>query len=150
MLTADEFRTPFREDYAAALGRVVYIFACDEWLLISTGQKLRPGFVAEARAPEVTFKKLAKLFEVCVADAPGIDHATKAALRRCAGRFRQSALLRNTLIHAHPATDSDGSQRLHYWNPSTSVEWPDKEVENAARKFDDAVTELNGLYSRLY
>jgi hypothetical protein len=70
-------------------------------------------------------------------------------LRRCAQEFRRMALLRNALTHAHPATDPDGSKRLHCWNPSRSVEWPDEAVENAARQFDDAVAELSALYSRI-
>lgn len=55
---------------------------------------------------------------------------SRAELQTCCDQFEGLIVKRNALIHAHPITDSDGSQILAYQtNPSKSLhdmKWPNQ------------------------
>lgn len=104
------FRNPVKDDYAAAVGRAVYVFSYLEWAAIWTGEKLSSGFIEEA--VNQTAGRTAQDLKAIVAAAQGHPPDLIAELKDCAEAFHQLVDQRNDLIHSTPHTAEDGGQRL--------------------------------------
>lgn len=60
---------------------------------------------------------------------------------------------RNALIHAHPCTDTDGSQILVYQTKTTKplpdMKWPKEQVEATISEFDQSACKAGALFEKL-
>ncbi len=78
---------------------------------------------------------------------------SRAELEVCCNRFASLIDKRNTLIHAHPITDADGSQILNYQakadRPLPDMKWPMSTVSQVLQGFDAAACDANALLHRL-
>lgn len=148
-------RVPVDDDYAALVGKAVYVFAYYEWAVIWIIEHFRSGFVAEySRGKPLTSGAVEKRLRSVVEDpATSFTRISKDELKRCVDRFESLVVRRNALIHAHPCTDSDGSQILAYQSapskPLPDMKWPVSEVKSVVSEFDDAACEAGAILDRL-
>jgi hypothetical protein len=88
-------------------------------------------------------------------NSPHVSFAkvSKQELQACCDEFDVLIVKRNALIHAHPITDSDGSQILAYQTkitkPLPDMKWPKTEVESIIQEFDRAACSAGTLLDRL-
>jgi hypothetical protein len=148
-------RVPVDDSYAALVGKAVYIFAYYEWAIIYVTDYLRSGFVNEySRGASMTSGAVRQEFQNTI-DSPHVSFAnvSKAELQTCCDEFEKLTVKRNALIHAHPITDSDGSQVLAYQTevtkPIPDMKWPRAEVESTIGEFDAAAVSAGVLLDRL-
>lgn len=85
--------------------------------------------------------------------ATRFSKVTKQELESCCGGFEELIVKRNALIHAHPCTDSDGSQILAYQTKTTrslpDMKWSKHEVEAIVAEFDNAACSTAVLLDKL-
>lgn len=62
MTVNDRLRSPVKDDYAEALGRVAYAFATLEWQVVWCSEKIKPGSLRRFVGEELTAGKIAKRF----------------------------------------------------------------------------------------
>ena len=106
---------PVDEEYAALLGKAVYVFAYYEWTVVSILNFLRPGFVnTYARGKDFIMSGTLRVrFQEIINDpTTPFTKLAKHELQACCDEFDLQVKKRNTLIHAHPATAQDGSPLL--------------------------------------
>jgi hypothetical protein len=86
---------------------------------------------------------------------PATDYTkiTRPELKTCCDLFASLVEKRNALIHAHPITDTDGSQILNYQTgpdrPLPDMKWPIVTVDMVHQEFDAAACNANALLYRL-
>lgn len=70
----------------------------------------------------------------------GIDDMDAARIRPCLAQFRQLVDGRNSLIHAHPMTDLDGSQVLKHQGKHGrgGLTWARQEIDEFAVQISEA------------
>jgi hypothetical protein len=148
-------RVPVDDSYAALVGKAVYIFAHYEWTIIYIIDYLQSGFVGKySRGGSMTSGTVRQELQNTI-DSPHVSFAkvSKAELQTCCDEFEELIVKRNALIHAHPITDSDGSQILAYQTKVTKslpdMKWPKAEVESTIREFDAAACAAGVLLDRL-
>jgi hypothetical protein len=148
-------RVPVDDSYAALVGKAVYVFAYYEWTIIYIIDYLGSGFVGHySRGVSMTSGAVRQKFQKTIS-SPGVSFVkvSQAELQTCCDTFAELIVKRNALIHAHPITDSDGSQILAYQTkpskPLPDMKWPNSEVESAIQAFDSAACEAGGLLDRL-
>jgi len=148
-------RIPVDDEYAALIGKAVYVFAYYEWTIIWIIECLENGFVGEyCRVKTMTSGDVKKRFRGVIdgltSDPPNV---TKSELENCLAKFSDLVVKRNALIHAHPCTDNDGSQVLVYQaNPSKplpDMKWPRQEVESIISKIDDAARNAGQILEKI-
>ena len=148
-------RIPVDGEYAALLGKAVYVFAYYEWTIIWIIEFLEPGFVKEySRETIMTSGTVERRFERAIDNTNVIlDDATKDELRDCLSNFSDLVTKRNALIHAHPVTDSDGSQILSYQTKPTrslpDMKWPSSEVQKIISEIDEVAPEASAIMDKL-
>ena len=141
--------------YVALVGKAVYVFAYYEWAIIWVIELLQPGFVAKYSREEVMISGAVHGdFLKALNDLPSsFEDAVGTELRACCATFKELIVKRNALIHAHPATDSDGQQILVYQTQTTKplpdMKWPRPEIECAILEFDAAACTASNLLERL-
>ncbi len=114
-------RVPVDASYAALVGKAVYVFAYYEWTIIWILEFLHPGFLGRyCRGDPMTSgnvrQELQRVIDDPTTEFTGI---TKQSLQDCCAEFEHLIVRRNALIHAHPCTDTDGSQILAYQTKTT-------------------------------
>ena len=88
-------------------------------------------------------------------NSPHVSFAkvSKQELQACCDEFGDLIVKRNALIHAHPVTDSEGSQILAYQTqitkPLSDIKWPKPEVKSIIQEFDLAACRAGILLDRL-
>jgi hypothetical protein len=148
-------RVPVDDSYAALVGKAVYVFAYYEWTIIYVIEYLRSGFVSKySRGGSMTSGNVRQELQDTM-NSPQVSFAkvSKAELQACCDEFERLIVKRNALIHAHPITDSDGSQILAYQTkitkPLPDMKWPKADVESIIREFDAAACIAGALLDRL-
>ena len=128
MLTAT--RISVDDLYAAHVGKAVYVFAYYEWTIIWIIERLHCGFLSRySHGKPMTSGDVQREFQ-CVINNHATDFSkiSKPELQVCCDEFARLIIKRNALIHAHPCTDSDGSQILTYQTATTKplpdMKWP--------------------------
>ena len=148
-------RIPVDEEYIALLGKAVYVFAYYEWTIIWIIEFLESGFVREySRETIMTSGTVEKRLKRAIDDTNVIlNDATKDELRDCLSNFSNLVIKRNALIHAHPITDSDGSQILSYQTiptkPLPDMKWPSSEVQKIISEIDEVASEASLIMDKL-
>lgn len=148
-------RVPLDSNYTALIGTAVYVFAYYEWAVIYLIQQFKPGFVARyCRGAPMTSCQVKRELETILKDV-GIVYTrvSRAELQTCCDMFANLIDKRNALIHAHPITDTDGSQILNYQaradRPLPDMKWPVASVNEFLKEFDGAACDANALLHRL-
>jgi hypothetical protein len=137
---------PVSAAYALALGRATYNFACLEWAVKQTLERLRPGYLK--RNENDTAGEVAEEFLQAARKARLPDAAVEDLID-AAHRFRNLVPLRNNLLHAHPVTAAGGEQVLARNRNGQYNEWEQAEIDAAADAFEEctrAVAEIRGKY----
>jgi hypothetical protein len=148
-------RVPFDPSYTALVGTAVYVFAYYEWAVIYLIQQFKPGFVARyCRGAPMTSGQVKRELEAILNDTATVyTKVSRAELEVCCTRFAALIDKRNALIHAHPITDTDGSQILNYQakvdRPLPDMKWPMSNVSQVLQEFDAAACDANVLLHRL-
>jgi hypothetical protein len=148
-------RVPFDPSYTALVGTAVYVFAYYEWAVIYLIQQFKPDFVARyCRGAPMTSGQVKRELEAILNDTATVyAKVSRAELEVCCNRFASLIDKRNALIHAHPITDTDGSQILNYQakvdRPLPDMKWPMSTVSQVLQEFDVAACDANALLHRL-
>ena len=148
-------RVPVDDSYAALVGKAVYVFAYYEWTIIYAIEYLRRGFVSKySRGASMTSGNVRQVLQDTI-NNPHVSFSkvSKQELQACCDEFESLIVKRNALMHAHPITDSDGSQILAYQTkitkPLPDMKWPKPEVESIIQEFDRAACSAGTLLDRL-
>ncbi|MGQ3058217.1 MAG: hypothetical protein ACT6T0_13600 [Nevskia sp.] len=137
------------------VGKAAYVFAYYEWTIIYTIDFLQSGFVSRySRGNPMTSGSVRQeLQETIINPTTSFSKVSVAELQTSCDEFEKLIAKRNALIHAHPATDSDGSQILAYQTkitkPLPDMKWPKQEVETIIQEFDAAACRAGSLLDRL-
>ena len=148
-------RVPVDDSYVALVGKAVYVFAYYEWTIIYTIEYLRSGFVHKySRGRPLTSGDVRQELQDTINDPmASFAKVSEAELQACCDEFAALIVKRNALIHAHPITDSDGSQILAYQTKVTKalpdMKWPKAEVEAIIQEFDAAACRAGSVLDRL-
>lgn len=106
--------------YLEAIGRHAYLVSSLEWSVLGDLPHLPglpAGLTVEALAGETT-GRIAKALRTA---APLVrDKRTRRWLEAGAEALEDASEQRNHLLHARPATDSEGRQRLYRWRRRTT------------------------------
>jgi hypothetical protein len=146
---------PVDDAYAALVGKAVYVFAYYEWTIIYVVEYLQNGFVEKySRGRSMTSGNVRQEFQDIInSSLVSFAKVSRAELQACCDEFEKLIVKRNALIHAHPITDSDGSQILAYQakitKPLPDMKWPRSEVEAIIQKFDAAAFSAGVLLDHL-
>lgn len=148
-------RVPVDDSYAALVGKAIYVFAYYEWTIIYIINYLQAGFVHRySRGKPMMSGNVKQEFQSTIDNLGASSVRISAAeLQACCDDFDRLITKRNALIHAHPCTDSDGSQILAYQTKATKplpdMKWPRPEVEAIIKEFDAAACSAGVLLDRL-
>jgi hypothetical protein len=131
------------------------VFAYYEWAVIYLVERFKRGFVTRyCRGAPMTSGQVRKELEAILSDSSTVyTKVSQAELEGACSLFASLIEKRNALIHAHPITDSDGSQILNYQarvdRPLPDLKWPVASVQEVLQEFDAAACEANDLLHRL-
>ena len=148
-------RIPVDDTYAAFVGKAVYVFAYYEWTIIYIIDYLFPGYVQEySRGNPQTSGTVKDKLRSAISSLPAnFQRASVSDLTAACDEFENLIIKRNALIHAHPATDNDGSQILNYQTkvtkPLPDMKWPKTEVESIIAAFDAAAVRAGVVLDKL-
>jgi hypothetical protein len=126
-----------------------------EWSVIYLIEQFKPGFVARyCRGAPMPSGQVRQELESILSDSTIVyTKVSRAELEACRTLFASLIDKRNALIHAHPITDTDGSQILNYQTrvdrPLPDMRWPVVSVNDVLQEFDAAACETNELLHRL-
>jgi len=101
-------RIPHDPEYVARLGAAVYAFAYTEWLLFE---------LVRLADPTIPISDLIALHARDVAPALRRGLGNRGVVSDIPDRWGALVQARHDIIHAHPATDQVGGQRLYRWLP---------------------------------
>jgi hypothetical protein len=148
-------RVPVNDEYAALIGKAVYVFAYYEWTIIYIIEYLESGFVSDYSRgrPMTSGAVLNKLKQVIASLSSLPNNISQTELDQCIDNFTKLIVKRNALIHAHPCADDDGSQILSYQTsptkPLPDMKWPKNEVEKVIAEIDEVACETGDILDKL-
>lgn len=155
MLLHSTTRVPVDDEYAALIGKAVYVFAYYEWSIIYIIDHLRCGFVGQySRGKPLTSGNVRDEFHKAICDkSASFLKVTMPELQQACDEFDKLIIKRNALIHAHPMTNSDGAQILGYQTNTRKqlpdMKWTKTEVETVIAEFDAAACQAGSILERL-
>ena len=137
-------RIPVNDDYAALVGKAVYVFAYYEWTIIYIIDSFVNGFVSEysrpTKRPFTSGDVYLKFKEIIDQTSFPWSNVSKSEIDECQMHFKELIDKRNALIHAHPATVKDGIQILAYQTqpskPITDMIWTNSSIEELIQEID--------------
>lgn len=132
----ERLRVSIHPDYASAIGLAVYCFASLEWNAVWCCEQIEPGSID--RLEDRTAGRVADTLAHLVGRLPASED--KLELHQAAINFRNLVATRNNLVHAKPATASDGSQGLFRHGD----QWTIDELQKTADAFTRCSLSLNG------
>lgn len=139
-------RTPVTIEYLHAVGCASLNFTLLEWSIVNICEKISPQYVWTLK--KKTAGVIASDFKNLLKSYVAPDAALKARLDSLAVTFiGLTKDKRNKLMHAKPATGTDGKPCLWYWSPDgESFEWSEGAVIAIAREFEETLIEANDLF----
>ena len=100
----------------------------------------------------MTSSAVLKRFENALDSYTG-DDVDEAHLEECYQKFENIIPKRNALIHAHPITDVDGAQILHYQGNTgntsqriSDMKWEPPQIIDLMEEINEAAYEANDLF----
>jgi hypothetical protein len=147
-------RVPVDDNYAAIIGKAVYLFVYYEWVIIWIIEFLEKGFVAEyCRGKPMTSGVVEIRFRKATQNTTDFSKVSKVDLEQCRNHFKEMIVIRNALIHAHPITDLNGTQILNYqtqvMRPLPDMKWQESDVEQIITTFDEAAANASVILDKL-
>lgn len=150
-------KIPVNDEYASLLGKAVYVFAYYEWIIIYIIDNLRSGFVAKYSRPKkspMTSGAVKKsLLKIINQTTFPISFVTKIEMDNFYNQFNNLIEKRNALIHAHPITETNGSQILAYQTkPSKTISdmiWSKQKIEELIQEIDKSAVEAGIILDKL-
>lgn len=134
--------------YLHALGTAAYAFAYLEGSIIdlieqlSPGQAIGPGMV-DSGPTASSYAKM--LRQAASSPSAQLEALLQEQVRAVADRFDALARERNDILHAHPMTAVDGTQRLYRWGKGRAIELTPDLLFMAASDFADAAVAVTAL-----
>ncbi len=147
-------RIPVDDSYAMLLGKAVYVFAYYEWTIIWIIESLQPGFVRDyCRKKILTSGGVKKELQEAIQQLAKLPPLVSThELQTCCDQFGLLIDKRNALVHAHPSTDSDGTQVLNFQakttKPLPDMKWPNADLESLISEFDQAACDASKLLEK--
>jgi len=135
-------RIPSDSSYLQAYGQAMYNFSYLEWGVIWTIAKLSSDGFTSIPTEKSGFDIADAFTKVIQTTNPPLADALRDQLLKLDATYRDSVSTINTLLHAHPYTTSTGSQQLG----GDKMHWSIDELNTAAKNFEDAAIECNGLF----
>jgi hypothetical protein len=134
-MSDERLRVPVHPDYAAAVGLAVYCFASLEWNAVWCCERIERGSIEGLED-----RTAGRVADTLVHLVKRLDTShDQLELHRAATNFRDLVATRNNLVHAKPASNSDGSQVLfRHGDP-----WTVDELEKTAVAFTRCSLKLN-------
>jgi hypothetical protein len=148
-------RVPVDDQYAALVGKAVYVFSYYEWTIIWIVEHLNAGFVSSySRGNPMTSGDVQKHLQNVIDNSiTNFSKISQHELQECCDTFGNLIVKRNALIHAHPITDTDGTQILAYQTkiskPLPDMKWPTAEVEKIIFEIDVAASNTSVLLDKI-
>jgi len=148
-------RVPVDDQYAALVGKAVYVFAYYEWTIIWIIDYLEPDFVRRyCRGKPMTSGQVKKRLQAVINNSLTIfSNISKKETQECCDKFKDLIVRRNALIHAHPCTNANGKQILAYQTstsePLPDMKWPKEEVEKVISEIDVAACNAAVILDKL-
>lgn len=131
----DRLRIVVDDPYVHAIGLAMFCFASLEWNAVWCCERIEPGYIHIARGK--TAGQIAKRLTQMAANHQ--DPSIAQSLSVAAAEFQRLVFERNALMHANPATASNGDQRLF----REGGEWTIERVNDLADQFVAASLPLN-------
>lgn len=150
-------RIPIDDDFAALLGKAVVAFGYYEWMTIYLIEWLGTAdFVhTYSREKTLTAAGVRRELEMAIAALPpAFSAVSRTDLDEVHDTFAALIDRRNALVHAHPATDADGSQIVSYQaktsKPIADKTWRSSDIEALIADIDRAVSgKLSDVFEKL-
>ena len=150
-------RIPLNDEYVTLVGKATYMFAYYEWTIIYIIDSFRSGFVSQYSRPTgkpLTSGAVDKKFqEIILQTQFPFSSVTELDINNCQVTFRELIEKRNALIHAHPMTDTDGSQILGYQTklskPISDMIWRKSDIEELIKEIDKAAIDVGTIFEKL-
>lgn len=150
-------RIPVNDEYAAIIGKAIYMFSYYEWTLIYIIDSLTDGFVRRysrhSGRPLTSGAVKREMDHEIEKSKHTILPVEMEELEACSHIFGELIHKRNALIHAHPIIDNDGSQILSYQSnrsrPISFMKWPVQQVEEFISEIDNAAVTANAILFKL-
>lgn len=139
------------DSHLTALGRTIYLLNGLEWMVIEIVQRLDPatkiGMLAGMTSHQIADQLRSKTKKQTTLSGEQVTHLAKLV-----DDYASLPDIRNSVVHARPATMQDGKQRLYRWAPGKrgAIYWVDEPLlaalsERATqleREFDEVRTWL--------
>ena len=107
--------------YLERIGTVAYLTSSVEWTILGDIPRLGDRLPPTINLNDLAGKTTGKIGRLLSRYAPQVAEPGLAAYLTAAGdALTEIADMRNTVLHARPATQPDGRQRLYRWLPSGS------------------------------
>lgn len=135
-------RIPADPKYIQALGTAFYNFTSLEWVVMWTIAKLSADAFESVPKRETAFHIAKALIRAIDTTTLALPSPLRSELVKFHESYVKAIRQRNKLLHAHPYTAVDGSQRLM----GGGYRWSIEEVEAAAKLFEDACIEGNRIF----
>jgi hypothetical protein len=136
------------DEYVGALGRLVYSVSYLEWLVLGDLMQI-PDLPVELEIAKLVggttggiARALAKLETIAQIN----DARVQEWLRRAATHLADVSVLRNSILHARPAT-IDAKQRLNRWDPARGETFPIEldRIEAVITMIESCIRDLNSV-----
>jgi hypothetical protein len=104
------------QEYVARLGRLAYAIGYLEWSILGALPDLASVLPASVRLENIVGETTWSIGQR-LAEATVEDPALRAWLTKGGAALKEISRRRNAVLHARPATDDAGRQRLYRWHP---------------------------------
>ncbi len=154
-MQSNKVRHYITDDYAALLGRAVFVFGYYEWIIIFLVRMLGVSDFVETYCrgeKPMTSGGVRKMLEGLIKN-PSTDFSAspKVRVESVLIEFGRLVEQRNRLIHAHPCYTEEGAHILLFQGPAgrqpSDVQWPPAEIERFITEIESAVPEAHAVYT---
>lgn len=135
------------DDYLIKLGKLAYSVGYLEWAILGNlpGLKNLPASIDVTNLVGQTTHGIGEIVAGSQTLAQVSDAGVKAWLREGGKALKEAAPDRNRVLHARPATDPEGRQRLYRWDPKRGDIGfvTDDELDELLSRMDDRLRRVD-------
>ncbi len=149
-------RVPVDDKYATQLGKAVYLFAYYEWTIICIINQIVPDFTREycrGEKPLTSGLVLKEFKKAMNAFNKDTEQPMNQEFTTYVSTFETLINKRNALVHAHPATDTNGNQILSWQTNSKrhlhDLKWTETEIQRFIKEVDKSAVQINNFFHRI-
>ena len=133
-------------EYLRRVGLVAYLVSAVEGLLLFDLPRFGSALPPEISVDQLVGKTTGSMGRYLKKHGPNCtDQNIADYLAAGADALIEIADLRNSVLHARPATDADGRSRLYRWYPSEMFFIDDDRLDSFARRIDELHLALHDL-----